>query len=69
MEQKTVVYKDVKGVEQLKIEIDKEHAETPLRKDRGLDTYSRKTPIWFVHEVVTLEHSKGNDYLVVYRKD
>ena len=24
---------------------------------------------WFVHEVVTLEHTRGRDFLVVYRKD
>jgi hypothetical protein len=24
---------------------------------------------WFVHEVVTQEHTQGSDYIVVYRKN
>ena len=53
LEQKTIVY-----------ELDNSNL-TRLR--RKMETQAREG--WFVHEVVTQEHLRGRDYLVVYRKD
>ena len=60
MKQKTVVYKNVNGAKQLKIEIDKEHSIRTTHERRDKDKG------WYVHEVV-LDHL--SDYLVVYRQD
>ena len=83
MEQKTVVYKDVEGVEQLKIEIDKEHSTDVGRRQIPHNVFHSEVDEpakWYVHEVVLLrriypqsfviqEKDPLADYLVIYRKD
>ena len=83
MEQKTVVYKDVEGVEQLKIEIDKEHSTDVGRRQIPHNVFHSEVDEpakWYVHEVVLLRrfypenlvNAAPNplaDYLVIYRKD
>ena len=66
MEQKTVVYKDLNGVE-LKKKIDEEYSEINSA-ERSI--WDGVIPRWYVHELVLLSNKTGEtkDYLIVYRK-